>query len=486
MPSDPGCCPFGGTSLNLFLLGRQFLVPARTYITTMLNLDIAALGRSLTGRTIIPGDVDYDDARRTFNGLIDRRPRVIARCADHRDAVASIAWARRTGTPIGVRGGGHSVAGLAMVEDGIVIDLSAMRRVDIDPAARIAHVEGGAQWQDLDGAALAHGLAVPGGVYGDTGVAGLTLGGGIGFLMGIGGFSCDNLVGAQVVIADGSTVEAADDPDLLWALRGGGGNFGVVSRLDLALHPVAPMYGGKANVPLEDGAILRRWATLMRGAPDELLPMTWLTWDERGTSVAQLQFAFVGEASRGEQFAIEIVGDAAVVRSAYRACTYMDIQAINPIEPFGTRHYWKSTFVRDLEDDLVTLLVESIARRPAGESGILIEPIHGLARRIGADHAAFSHREARFHVSVMAQWQDPEADAGHVEWCRTVTEHVTAWSMGGLYVNYAMDGETVASDPADRGRAAYPPEVYARLSSVKRRYDPENVLRGNLNIRPGD
>ena len=270
---------------------------------------LAGLDRAIEGRVIRPDAPDYDDARRTFNGMIDRRPAAIVRCTTDDDVGAAIGAARDHGLPLGVRGGGHSVAGSAIVEGGIVADLSPMRTVDIDPDGRVAHVGGGTQWQDLDAPALRHGLAVPGGVYGDTGVGGLTLGGGIGFLMGIGGLSCDNLVGARVVTADGRIVEASEDPDLLWALRGGGGNFGAVTRLDLALHPLGPMYGGAVTVPLGDGAILRRWSTRMRDAPDELLPMMITGFDE-GEAVLQMQFAYVGDPTIGERYAIEILGDA--------------------------------------------------------------------------------------------------------------------------------------------------------------------------------
>ena len=253
------------------------------------------LDRTVAGRVIRPGASDYDDARRTYNALIDRRPAAIVRCADDGDVRATIKAAREDSLLLGVRGGGHSVAGNAIVQDGIVADLSGMRGVEIDASGRVAHVQGGAQWQDLDAPALAHGLAVPGGVYGDTGVAGLTLGGGVGFLMGIGGLTCDNLVGARVVTADGSIVEATDDPDLLWALRGGGGNFGVVTRFDLALRPVGAMFGGASTVPLDDGAAIRRYAALMREAPDELVPMLVVGIDEDGRPFVQVQFAYVGD-----------------------------------------------------------------------------------------------------------------------------------------------------------------------------------------------
>ena len=445
---------------------------------------LARLFPAIAGRVIWPDAPEYDDARRTFNGLIDRRPAAIVRCTSDADVRSAIEVAREDGLALGVRGGGHSVAGTAMVEGGIVADLSPMRGVEIDSARRVAHVEGGAQWQDLDALALRHGLAVPGGVFGDTGVGGLTLGGGIGFLMGIGGFSCDNLVGAQVVTADGSIVEAADDPELLWALRGGGGNFGAVTRFDLALHPVGPMYGGMVSVPLDDGVVLRRWSALMREAPDELVPMAVIKRDENGAVVLHLQFAYAGDPATGERFATVILGDVRHARAGFRACTYLDIQSINEIEPFGTRNYWSSTFVTDLDDGLIDLLVEAAPSLPHPWSDILIEPVHGAARRRGSEHAAFGNRTARFHVSALGIWEDPTFDDVGTAWSRALTARIGAWSSGGLYVNYSMAGEAVTTGPTDRARAAYPSAVFERLQAVKRRYDPANLFRSNLNIPP--
>jgi FAD/FMN-containing dehydrogenase len=444
----------------------------------------AWLDDAIEGRVIRPGAPDYDDARRTFNALVDRRPVAIVRCLSDDDVRAVIDAARREGLPLGVRGGGHSVAGAAMVEGGIVADLSEMRGVAIDPDGRVAHVQGGAQWQDVDAAAHEHGLAVPGGVFGDTGVGGLTLGGGIGFLMGVAGLTCDNLVGARLVTADGSIVEAADDPTLLWALRGGGGNFGAVTRFDLVLHPVGPMYGGAVNAPLGDGAVLRRLSALMRAAPDELLPMAVVGRDEEGGPFVQVQLAYLGDAAEGERFAAEILGDAALAATGYGACTYLDIQSINAIEAFGSRNYWSSTFVTDLDDELIDLLVDAAPDIPMS-SGFLIEPVHGAARRRGAEHAAFVNRSARFHVSALGIWSDPAFDEQGAAWSRSMTDRITEWSSGGLYVNYAMPDEAVSGSRRERARSVYPPDVFERLQAVKRRYDPDNLFRGNMNIPPG-
>ncbi|HET9082942.1 MAG TPA: FAD-binding oxidoreductase [Candidatus Limnocylindrales bacterium] len=447
---------------------------------------ITALEATVTGRVIRPASPEYDDARRTFNALIDRRPAAIVRCASHDDVSAAIACARDNGLALGVRGGGHSVAGLAIVENGLVIDLSEMRGVSIRADDRVAHVQGGAQWQDLDAPALDHGLGVPGGVYGDTGVAGLTLGGGIGFLMGIGGFTCDNLVGARVATADGSVVEGADDPELLWALRGGGGNFGVVTRFDLGLIEVPPMYGGLAHVPLGDGATLRRLATLMPEAADAVLPMLVLLLVD-GVPTVEIQYAYAGGAAAGAAFATKLLGETADRHPGLRPCTYLDIQSMNAIEPFGRRHYWSSTFVADLTAELVETLVRLVDTIPTESSGFLIEPVHGLARRIPSEHAAFGNRTSRFHVSAIATWDDAALDVPLRAWSKDATAEVAAWSTGGLYANYAMPEEAVTTAPTgrtDRARAVYPPSTYARLQAVKARYDPDNLFRGNLNITP--
>ena len=316
---------------------------------------------------------------------------------------------------------------------------------------------------DVDTALHAHGLATPGGVYGDTGVGGLALGGGIGFLMGIGGFTCDNILGAQVVTADGTSSKRPTIRDLLWALRGGGGNFGVVTRFDLAAYEVGPMYGGKVNVPLGDGAILRRWAALMPEAPDELSRWPTSSGSDEGVPMLQLQHAYRGPAEEGARWATTILGHDASHHPELRAGTYLDIQAINPIEAFGSRNYWTSTFVTDLHDDLVAYLVEAAAEIPTEWCGFLIEPIHGAARRLGPDHAAFSHRTARFHVTAVGIWEDRAFDAAGTAWSKGVTARVRDWSTGGIYVNYSMPDEQVTTQVTDRARAAYPPDVYARL-----------------------
>ena len=280
-----------------------------------------------------------------------------------------------------------------------------------------------------------------------------------------------------------TVVEAADDPDLLWALRGGGGNFGVVTRFDLGLIDVPRMYGGVADVPLDDGAILRRWAALMPDAPDAALPMLIIVLAD-GVPMVQVQYAYAGGGAAGAAFAEELLGESADRHDGLRPCTYLDIQSINAIEPFGKRQYWSSTFVSDLTDDLAEVLVRLSNTMPTDQSGFLIEPVHGDARRIPAEHAAFEQRQSRFHVSSIATWEDPGLDVTCRAWSKGSTAEIARWSTGGLYANYAMADEAVTTRPADRARAVYSPTTYARLRAIKASYDPTNLFRGNLNIVP--
>lgn len=445
------------------------------------DLTRAALA-SAGGQVVLPEDPGYDDARLTFNGLVDRRPAAIVRPTDATGVAQVLRVARDARRPIGVRGGGHSVAGHAIVDGGVVIDLRAMRMVEVDPVRGVVHAGGGALWSDVDAPALAHGLAVPGGVFGDTGIGGLTLGGGIGFLMGIAGFTCDNLVGAQLVTADGTIqeVDAERDPDVLWALRGGGGNFGVVTRFDLALHPVGTFYAGRIQVPMDGGAVLRRCAAIQDAAPDELMLFV-ETFREDGTgrAMAGFQVAWMGDAATGAGYVRDLVADDPVTLDELRPMTYVEVQAINELMPFGIRHYWKSTFMPELDDAVIEAVVEATRTAPA-MSGVLVEPIHGLARRLPLSSAAFPQRTARWHVSALGVWQEPAADEVTIAWTRASAAAFAAHSAGGTYVNYITPDE-----PLDRARTAYPAETLARLRQVKTRVDPDNVFRSNVNIRPG-
>jgi FAD/FMN-containing dehydrogenase len=424
----------------------------------------------------------YDEARRSFNALIDRRPALIAQPLDAAEVSLTLRIAREHGLPIGVRGGGHSVAGHGLLDAGVVIDLRRMRDVHVDAAARLARAAGGATWEDFDAATQADGLAVTGGTFVDTGIGGLTLGGGFGYLMGLCGLTCDNLVGAELVTASGEIVEVSmeRDPELMWALRGGGGNFGIATRLDYQLFEVGEMYGGEVVVPLGEGALLRRYAEAQVWAPDGLTTNLYVVHNAELGPAIGVDVAWLGPPAEGDRLGRSILGPSRVLAGELGPLTYAGVQALAGTLPFGLRHYWKSAFVGDMTPDVVSTIVEMVKGRPAGRSGVLVEPLHGQARRYGLDHACFPQRTAMFHVSALAIWDDPKDDAAEITWAREVHRRIAAVGMAGTYVNYIGTDE-----PPDRARSAYPAAVYERLRRIKRRVDPDNVFRSNLNITPG-
>jgi FAD/FMN-containing dehydrogenase len=437
----------------------------------------------MQGRVLRSGDAEYDEHRQSFNGMLDRRPAAIALVESVDDVVEALALGRSQGLSIGVRGGGHSVAGHGIVDGGLVIDLRRMRSVEVDPASRTARVAGGATWEDFDTAAQVHGLAVTGGTFVDTGVGGLSLGGGIGFLLGAQGLTCDNIVGAQLVTADGSVreVNLGTDPEVLWALRGGGGNFGVATRLDFDVHPVTTIWGDSAVFELGDGAVYRRVAEVMADAPDDFMVISYVAnRPEFGLSI-RLHVASLGDQATARALYDRILDAGHVIESNFRQLTYAEVQLFAGTLPFGMRHYWKSAFVPDLSDAVVAELVERVEQRPPSNTGFLLEPIHGQARRYGFEHAAFPQRTARWHVSALGIWEEPADDERAVAWVREAHRRVTALGTTGTYMNYIATDE-----PLDRAMSTWPPEVLARLRAVKRRLDPNNVFRSNLNIAPAD
>ena len=443
---------------------------------------IDELRRGFTGEIIEPGQAGYDDARRSFNAMIDRRPAVIAQPSDEVETARAVRFARDHDLVIGVRGGGHSVAGHGLVDDGLVIDLRRMRRVSVDPMRRRGSAGGGALWEDVDRATQAHGLAVTGGTFVDTGIGGLTLGGGIGFLMGLCGLTCDNLIGAQLVTADAKVIEvsAETDAELLWALRGGGGNFGIVTRFDYRLHEVGPMFGGEVVVALGDGSILRRYAEAQVWAPDGLVAMAYVANSPELGEAVSIQMAWLGTEATGNELAAAILGNASVMAGSFGPATYTEIQGLAGILPPTYRHYWKSAFVSDLSAVIVDEIVELVKQRPAGLSGILVEPLHGQARRYGFEHSCFPQRQAHFHVSGLGIWERAEDDEAEIRWVRYVHGRMKDLGVGGTYVNY-----TAPDEAPDRARSAYPGPVFTRLRQIKRRVDPTNVFDSNVNIPPG-
>jgi len=441
-------------------------------------MDVAELTQALSGEVVLPEDPRYDVSRRGFNALVDRRPAVIARCLGGADVAAAFAFAEANGLEVAVRGGGHNPAGHCVLDDGLVIDLSQMRTVEVDAEARIARAAGGSTWLDFDTATQAFGLVTPGGIVGSTGVCGLTLGGGIGHLTAQHGLTCDNLVGAELVTPDGSLVEA--DEELLWALRGGGGNFGVATRLEFRLHPLDGVVGGLLTYA-GDGVreAFRTFLDVVAGAPRDLSCQAVLGVDEALAPVLVVIPCYTGSAADPEELRA-LRSAPGLVDDGVRPRPFTEQQSLLD-SPYGEqRHYWKGHFVNELPDELVDVLLERVTAlgRPPGD--ILVESLHGAPKDVDPGSSALTYRSAAFNVSAMATWKDPGRDDEHIAWSRETAAAIQPWSVSGGYANYMQ-----ADEPIERVRAAFGAEPFERLQTLKRRYDPGNVLRRNQNIPPG-
>jgi FAD/FMN-containing dehydrogenase len=432
----------------------------------------------MSGPVVVPSDPDYDALRRCFNALVDRRPTVIARCLGTGDVAAAFDFARAHDLPLAVRGGGHNPAGHCVVDDGLVIDLTLMRTVDVDGNARIARVAGGATWLDFDTATQAFGLVTPGGVVVTTGVAGLTLGGGIGHLTAQHGLTCDHLVGAEIVTPDGAVVRASPDEnaDLLWGLRGGGGNFGVATQLDFRLHPLERVVGGAFAFRGHGAAeALRRFRDLVADSPRDLSCQAGISVDESLTPTVVLIPCYTGSRA-GELDALR--STPGLVEDSVRSRSFLEQQTTVDSAYGENRHYWKGHFVRELPDELIDELLGRLVLLGRPPGGILIESLHGAPK--DADAGAVGFRGAAFNVSVMATWRDAAFDAEQIQWARDTAAAIEPWSFSGAgYVNYMQ-----ADEPIERVRAAFGAEAFDRLQALKQRYDPKNVLRRNQNVPP--
>jgi FAD/FMN-containing dehydrogenase len=449
--------------------------------STSVGEDLTELRQSLAGAVIAPGEAGYESARRCFNALVDRRPAVIARCLGADDVATAFDFARVHALEIAVRGGGHNPAGHCVCDGGLVIDLSLMRGVDVDGDARIAYAGGGATWLDFDSATQAFGLVTPGGVVGSTGVAGLTFGGGIGHLTAQHGLTCDNLDGAEVVTPDGTVVRASaeENPELLWGLRGGGGNFGVATRLEFRLHPLERVLGGRLTYAGGDVAeALRVFRDVAASAPRDFSCEAVLAVDESLRAALIVAPCYTG--SNGDPPELRRLRSAAgLADDRVRVHSFVAQQHVfNP--GYGVdRNYWKGHFVRELPDELIDeLLVRMTAfGRPPGQ--ILIESLHGASKDADPNSAAVGFRDAAFNVSVMASWLDPALDEPQIQWARETASAIEPWSVSGGYINYMQ-----ADEPIERVRAAFGDHAFERLQTLKARYDPNNVLRRNQNIPP--
>ena len=411
---------------------------------------MARLQCALRGPVLVRDHPAYEVARTTFNAMTDRHPAVIACCAGSDDVAAAVGWAQNEGLPAAIRGGG------------------------------------GATWRSVDASSAAHRLAMPGGTFDATGAAGLTLGGGIGHLIGLHGLTLDNLVSAEAVLADGTVVTASEtaEPELFWALRGGGGNFGVVTEFEFALHPLPAVWGGIIAYPrphMRDA--IRLFRDVMAAAPDELTLMCSLNHQKVPEGAAFITVCFAGDAEAAEQAVRPLRERLPVLSDGLGLTSYLQIQVMQGDLPFGLRHYWKSHFVDSLTDDLIDEIVDHYLAHPQdGGDAVLIEPMHGAALRVPPNATAFSRREKSFNVSAMAIWEDAAGDADHIAWARrTPAALQKRSSSGGGYLNYGAPDE-----PIERVRAAYGDANFERLRQVKRRYDPHNLFRFNHNIPPAE
>ena len=453
----------------------------------------AVLAERMTGEVIAPDDPEYDLARRVWNGMIDRRPAVIARCADAGDVAAAVRFAIEHDLPLAVRGGGHNVAGTAVCDDGVVVDLSAMRAVRLDASGRTVHVQGGATWADVDRVTAPLGLATTGGVVSETGVAGLALNGGVSHQRRRDGMTVDNLIAAEVVLADGRRVRASADehPDLYWALRGGGGNFGVVAAFELRLHELGPeLFVLNVAYPLEDSRrVLTAWRDAVADAPDELttagfiwsLPVVdELPEELRGMPHVGLVGIWAGDPDDGERAIQPLRELATPLVDMSGRMEYLDLQAsLDPFFPAGRRYYWKALYLDGLADAAIETTVDWSERRPSNDTLVIIRHCGGAISRVAAEETAFGDRSSEWMLSIDSTWHDPADDETNIAWTRDFYSAALPDSDGKTYFNFPG----LLEEGEDAVRASYGAN-HARLARIKDEYDPENSFRLNQNIRP--
>jgi FAD/FMN-containing dehydrogenase len=440
-----------------------------------------ALAAGLTGTLLTPGQAGYDAARRVFNGMIDRRPAAIALCASVDDVRHAIEFGRRLEPPIAIRGGGHNVAGNGTCEGGLLISLAGLRSVLVDPDRARAWAGGGAIWADFDTATMAHGLATPGGIVSSTGVAGLTLGGGIGVLRGRHGLTCDNLVGAKVVTAAGDVVKAGPegDAELLWGLRGGGGNFGVVTTFEFALHPQGDVVSGPVEFAYRDPrGFLSFYRDYTADLPDDYTCDLLIRSGPDGEPRFTLLTCWSGDPDRAGPV-YEALRARGPINDGVARRPYVQAQRLfDQASPWGQRNYWKSNGMAGLTDEAIAALIEVFEARRSPLSQVQFEHLHGAVQRTDRASSAIGFQDAAYNLLVNAKWLDPTADGENMAWARDSFARLQPFLAGGAYVNYLLD------EPVERVRAAYGAAVYDRLARLKAACDPDNVFRVNQNIRP--
>jgi FAD/FMN-containing dehydrogenase len=458
---------------------------------TLSKREIDDFKAALRGQLIMPDDAGYDEARTVWNAMIDRRPAMIARCAGVADVRLAIGFARAQHLPLAIRGGGHNIAGSAVCDDGLVIDLSRMKSVRVDPSTRRAYVEPGCTLGDLDHETQAFGLAVPVGINSTTGVAGLTLGGGFGWLSRRYGMTIDSLVSVDIVTANGELLHCSRDEhkDLFWALCGGGGNFGVVTMFEFQLHPVGPLvYGGLIVLPIEQGkAALRHYREAARSMPDELTvwviasltpPLPFLPAKAHGKPMIAFAVFYTGPIENAARAVEAISRFGTPYGTQLGPMPFIAWQQAfdQPLAP-GGRNYWKSHNLPELHDGLIDTLIDTFSTLTTPEYEVLFGHLGGATSRIAADATAYPARDTHYVMNIHARWSEPADDARHIGWARRFFENTKPFALGSVYVNFMTEEE------ADRIGSAYGPN-YQHLVAVKNRYDPDNLFRNNQNIKP--
>lgn len=440
-----------------------------------------ALRARLQGEMLKPGDAGYDEARRIYNAMIDRRPAVIVRCGATDDVVAAVEFAREHDLAVSIKGAGHNVAGNAVCEGGVMIDCSRMKGIEIDTARRTAEAQAGLTLGDFDKATTAHGLFTTMGVVSKTGIAGLTLGGGLGWLMGKFGLACDNLIGAEMVTAEGKVVRTSEqeNSDLLWGLRGGGGNFGIVTRFEYRLHPVEPLMGGLILHPASElESLLHFYREQTAACPDELTLVAAMLNLPDGTPACGLGVAYCGDPAAGEKAVARLREFGKPIVDTVAPIPYVQQQSmLDDGYPAGLHHYWKASMMEAVSDEAVRLMGEYFRRRPSPLTQMFLEHIHGAASRVAPTATAFAHRREQFNFAVFGIWPEPKETRTNMAWLQEFWEKFQPYRTRGAYVNY------LGQEGAERVREAYGPN-YERLVALKQQYDPTNFFRFNQNIAP--
>ena len=442
---------------------------------------IEAFRRGFRGQMLLPSDAGYDSARRIWNASIDKHPGLIVRCSDAADVVRAVKFSRANNLLVAVKSGGHNVAGRALCDDGIVIDLSAMNRVSVDPELRTVRVQAGALLGDVDRETHPYGLAVPTGVVSKTGIAGLTLGGGVGWLARKYGLTCDNVLSCEVVTAEGEIVAANADTnaDLFWGLRGGGGNFGIVTSFLYQAHPVSTVLGGViAYARDQAAAMLRYYRDFMPAAPDELTAYAGLISMLDGTPAVGVMACYCGDLTEGERVLKPLRAFGLPLFDAIRSMPFPMMQKlVDEMSPDGTYNYWRSTFIRELSDEVIDLIVEHGNRMESRLSRSVIQFFRGAAGRVGPADTAFAQRQAEYNVGIETQWTDAAESEKHIGWTRTLSDALKPYSSNGYLVNFLGD------ESRELVRAAFGSN-YQRLVELKTKYDPTNFFSLNQNVEP--